>query len=56
MAEAKHIDRSHSKPVTRKYSYISARDLFYSIAGIQQQIAAQRQPGTQPASQKESAA
>lgn len=56
MAEASRIDHSGAKPVPRKFRYISARDLFFTIEGIQQKLTAASRPASSAAPQKESAA
>jgi type II secretory pathway predicted ATPase ExeA len=60
-ATASRMQKAGGKLTPRSFQYISARDLFFTIEGIQQSLQqnnspAQRQPGSQPASQKESAA
>jgi type II secretory pathway predicted ATPase ExeA len=58
-ATASRMQKVGGKLVPRSFQYISARDLFFTIEGIQQQIAAAapRQPVSNPAApQKESAA
>lgn len=53
-ASASRVDRSGQKPVSRKFNYISARDLFFTIAGIQQRANTNGQPAN--GGQKESVA
>lgn len=62
-ASRMHKDKAGQKLIARKFEYISARDLFFTIEGIQQSLqqrsnqpASQRQPGSDPAAQKESVA
>jgi hypothetical protein len=50
------MQKAGQKLIARKFDYISARDLFFTIEGIQQQIAAQRQPVSNSTAQKESVA
>jgi DNA transposition AAA+ family ATPase len=55
-ATASRMHKAGGKLTPRSFQYISARDLFFTIEGIQQQVS-QRQPVTNPAApQKESAA
>ena len=53
------MHKNGEKLAARKFSYISARDLFFTVEGIQQQIQQARSSATpepKPAAQKESAA
>jgi hypothetical protein len=42
-ASASRIDRSTEKAIAKKFNYISARDLFFTIAGIQQRAGVSQQ-------------